>query len=42
MKFKKFKYKILELRNGIHEFIPEKEINLFSGDELYQIVNKMI
>ena len=38
----KFKYKILELRNGIHEFIPEKEINLFSGDELYQIVNKMI
>ena len=38
----KFKYKILELRNGIHEFIPEKEINLFSGDELYQIINKMI
>ncbi len=38
----KFKDKILELRNGIHEFIPEKEINLFTGDELYQIVNKMI
>ena len=38
----KFKDKILELRKGIHEFIPEKEINLFSGDELYQIINKMI
>lgn len=38
----KYKDKIVLIRKGIYGFIPEKDILLFTGDEFYQIINRMV
>ena len=35
------KEKIVLIRKGIYGFIPEKDILIFTGDEFYQIINRM-
>ena len=37
----KYKEKIVLIRKGIYGFIPEKDIMIFTGDEFYQIINRM-
>ena len=37
----KYKEKIVLIRKGIYGFIPEKDILIFTGDEFYQIINRM-
>ena len=36
------KDKIALVRKGIFGFIQEKEIMVFTGDEFYQIINRMV
>ena len=37
----KYREKIVLIRKGIYGFIPEKDILIFTGDEFYQIINRM-
>ena len=37
----KYKEKSVLIRKGIYGFIPEKDILIFTGDEFYQIINRM-